>query len=186
MFKLISLQLIAAAALASSATIVLVDAGNPPVSDGAYYVGLYDISVNGIMTPALCVDVQDNSYVGEEWTATITQGSPTDSATELEEMWLFTADKDLSPSDSTDRIDIQHAAWNLADHGYAANPAAQYWEQLAAANYESVDPSIYFFATATGAQTMLYDAITTAPEPAFLGLVGLVLIGAGIAKKLRN
>jgi hypothetical protein len=186
MIKLIAL-LIAAATFAVSATITLVDAGNPPVSDGEYYVGLYDISVNGIVTPALCVDVQDESYVGEQWTATITQGSATDSVIELEEMWLFSADKGLPPSDTTDRISIQHAAWNLVDSTYTADAAAQEWEQFAATNYASVNPEVFFFANAPGIQTMLFDAITEAPEPTLLGVFGLLLLaGAGIARRAMD
>ncbi|HEX4810089.1 MAG TPA: hypothetical protein VH325_14215 [Bryobacteraceae bacterium] len=188
MIKLISLYLIAAATtLAASATITLVDAGNPLVSDGANYVGLYDISVNGIVTPALCVDVQDDSYVGQQWTATITQGSPTGSVIELEEMWLFAADKALSPSDSIDRVNIQNAAWNLGDPAYAADPAAQQWEQLAAVNYSSVNSYYYFFASGPGVQTMLYDAITTTPEPTLLALFGLlILAGSMIVRQLKR
>lgn len=187
MVKLLSLSLFAAATLAASATITIVDVGASPVSDGTYYVGLYDISVNGIVTPALCVDVQDNSYVGQQWIATITQGSPTDSVIELEEMWLFAEDKSLSPTDATDRINIQHAAWNLGDPAYAVDAAAQDWEQLATVNYASVDPYQYFFTTAPGVQTMLYDAITITPEPTLLGVFGLLLLAvAGISKRAKD
>jgi hypothetical protein len=41
-------------------TVKLVDAGHPPFSDGSYYVGPYDLLINGQTVAALCIDFADH------------------------------------------------------------------------------------------------------------------------------
>jgi hypothetical protein len=41
-------------------TVKLVDAGHPPLSDGSYYVGPYDLLINGQTVAALCIDFADH------------------------------------------------------------------------------------------------------------------------------
>ena len=139
--KLFSLFLLAGAVLSAAplAQVSLVNAGSPLVDDGQYYVGPYTLSINGQNVAAMCVDFQDESYVGDTWTASLSQVGGNLSATYhaddavqyKEEAYLYS----LLTLPGADRVDIQHAAWSITDPGYSINAAAQVYANLALANY---------------------------------------------------
>lgn len=129
---------LAASALTASATTIynvkLVDSG---VSDIAptvtiagqtinnVYIGPYTISVNGYNLPAMCIDFNIASHVGDSYTAYATSvGSSNLSSTYAptygqeyeEEAYLFSQITQKGISNST-RTSIQEAAWDIMAYG---------------------------------------------------------------------
>jgi hypothetical protein len=176
-----------------STTVKLVDAGHPLLDDGHYYVGPYDLLINGQTVAALCVDFSDHTSTGESWTAYLSQVGGDISKTYHssfgvqyeEEAYLFS----LITQPGADRIDIQHAAWAITG-GYTANSAAQHYVDLAAANYSTLNLAGYEIVSGINydnhEQEFLIHTAPSAPEPASLGLFGLGLAGAFAARRWRK
>ena len=171
------------------APVVLVDAGHLK-NDGAYYVGPYDIRIDGRSVAALCIDFEDESKVGERWSASVSNLSGSLSATYHpgdrlkyeEEAYLFT----LITKPGADRIGLQHAAWALLDPGFATDRTAQKWIIEASKEYGTVDLAGFSIVSEVagykGARRQ--EFLTAAsPEPFFINFfggliaIGLVLLG---------
>jgi len=176
-------------------TVKLVDAGHPPLSDGHYYVGPYDLLINGQTVAALCIDFADRTNIGQSWTAYLSNVGgdishtyhPTFDVKYQEEAYLYS----LITQPGADRKDIQHAAWAITG-GYWANSDAQYYVDLAAANYDTLDLAGYQIVSGINwdnheQEFLIYTPpCPTAPEPASLGLFGLGLAGAFAARCWRK
>ena len=183
-------------------TVTLVNAGDS-VSDGSDYVGPYTLAVDGKNYAAMCVDFNDESYIGASWTANLTdldssnfsktylgQGKNS-GATYQEEAYLFSML--LATHDPATRIDIQHAAWYVTDPAYGLTPGAQTELAIAANNYGSkaFQATLEDFEIVSGINTGLgrqqeFIVEAQTPEPRSLAMIGAgLLIITGLLRKLR-
>jgi hypothetical protein len=86
-------------------------AGHPLLDDGHYYVGVYDLLINGQTVAALCVDFSDHTSTGDSWTAYLSQVGgdisetyhPSFGVQYEEQAYLFS----LITQPGAERIDIQ-------------------------------------------------------------------------------
>lgn len=196
--KLFSVFLLAGAVLSaspipasSSAQVSLANAGTPLMDDGSYYVGPYTLSINGQNVAALCVDFKDESYVGQSWTASLSQVggnvsatyNPTDNLQYEQEAYLYS----LITQPNADRIDIQHAAWNITDPSFSINSAAEAFVTQAQAGYSTMNFSSYEIVSATDGSHAQEFMVSNAPEPASFTLLaaGLLLGGLGLARRKK-
>lgn len=175
-------------------TVKLVDAGHPTLSDGHYYVGPYDLLINGQTVAALCIDVADQTGIGETWTAYLSPVGgdishtyhPTFGVRYEEEAYLYS----LITQPGSDRIHIQHAAWNITNSSYTIGSTSQYYKNLAAANYSMMNFTGYYIVSGIDShnheQEFLIHLPTSAPEPASYALFGLGLVGALTARRWKK
>jgi hypothetical protein len=174
-------------------TVKLVNAGNPALGDGHYYVGPYTLLVNGQNIPALCVDFGHTSSIGDTWSAYLSQVGgdishtyhPTFGVQYEEEAYLYS----LITQPGADRVDIQHAAWAITG-GFTADAAAQTFVNLAVANYSTFNFSGYYIVSSVDSdhrkqEFLIHDPV--APEPASFALIGLGLLGAfAVRRRFRG
>jgi hypothetical protein len=185
-------------ALLSAAPIItsvkLVDAGNPLKSDGHYYVGPYTLLINGQNVAALCVDFSDESTVGTVWDAYISQVggnisktyNPSFSTQYKEEAYLFNLITQPGVT-GQQRVDIQHAAWDLTSPGLFNDSAALGYVKQAHDNYSGLDFAGYLIVSTVDSrhhqQEFLIGPNAVAPEPASYALFGLGLCAASAARR---
>ncbi len=175
--------------------VTLLDAGVPPVYDGANYVGPYTIQLNGRDVPVLCIDFADDSSVGDQWDAYVNplEASLTKTYHPLalvkyeEEAYLYS----MSLRPDADRIGIQHAAWAIFDQGYAADSDAERWIEQAQENYGTVKPGNFEILSGVrshaGSRKQEFLTETVIPEPTLLELLaGLATIGLALLGRRRG
>ena len=196
-------------------TVKLVNAGNPVVKDSyGVDVGPYTLAVNGVDLLALCVDDQDWSSVGASWTATVTKlsglnVSNTYNPSELTEYEETAVLYNLITKSGADRVDIQHAAWDIMD-GQITNKTALNWaiwggyispsdgaipyieDAISAYNTTNLNGFEILSDSTAGdcsreQEFLVYTPASTAtPEPGTYALLGLGLIALGGSRALYN
>lgn len=192
--KLVSLFLLAGALVSAApiatTQVTLVNAGSPLADDGHYYVGPYTLSINGQNVAAMCVDVLDESHVGDSWLATLSHVDgdisltyhPDEAIQYKEEAYLYS----LITRPGAERVAIQHAAWFLTDPGYAIDAAAQGYVTLAQNNYAGMDFS-GFELVSSSVGTREQEFIVATPEPDSIMLLGAgALLLGGIWKRKKQ
>jgi hypothetical protein len=183
---------------------------SPGYNDGSFYTYPYNFSINGasILTPLLCDDFVDDVYIGETWTATVSNisnivanGQMTAAAGSLagiagqtklkaylEAAYLY--NKLYTTLDATSSVNINHAIWAL----FSATPynaASQELFDEANLNTSESDTSMFsdivFFTPVQGTQTLNGDSVAgrpqefigKVPEVSSLALLGFGLLGLG-------
>lgn len=189
---------------ASPVNVTLLNAGNGAIdSTGRYYVGPYNLTINGIVTPAMCMDdfVEDN--LGDKWSANVTAANSSDfSSTYLgnggetlngkfytsaqiynAEAYLFS----LITQPGADQADIQEAAWLIMDSSnptYVGNAGVQSYFLAATNNSDSFNSSGFSIISDVnkfGAQEFM--VATPTPEPTTIVLLGSGLLLLGAARR---
>jgi hypothetical protein len=205
--SVLSFLVFGAVVSASPITVSLLNAGNGATdSTGHYYVGPYTLTLNGVATPAMCMDDFVEDMLGDRWSANVTAAnssnysgtylgssgktingqSYTSSQVYNAEAYLFS----LIIQPGADQADIQEAAWFIMDPSnptYASNAGVQRYLTAAANNSPSFNSSgsnIISDVTKFGAQEFMVSATPT-PEPASIALLGCGLLAAA-ATRLRR
>jgi hypothetical protein len=197
--------LTAALVCAGPVSVTFLNAGTNPVSTNFggenVYVGNYSLSVNGVVTPAMCIDFSDSVTNGESWSATATTnvalGTNWYSTYMLTSVLGYESEATISKmitalatSNSADRIALQEAAWAITDvslvHDLTGQALIDY--NYAVANpttsgytiYSSTDPSD----CNRPQEFIAFNGPTTAaPEPMSMLLMGFGLLGFGAFKR---
>lgn len=197
---LITFLLASVIALAGPINVTLVNAGNG-LSDGSYYIGPYTLAIDGKNYAVMCVDFKDDSYVGANWEANLTDLASGDfSKTYLgngantakiydEEAYLYTMLMDTN--NPTQRVNIQDAAWYLTDHAYGLSSGAEKDLKLAEDNYDSktfqstlADFEIISDVNLECDRNQEFIVRAETPEPRSLALIGAgLLLITGLLRK---
>jgi len=158
---------------------------SPGYNDGSYYTYPYNFSIDGnkVLTPLLCDDFVDDVYIGETWTATVSNinnivangqmmpvaGSLAFGQTKLkaylEAAYLY--NKLYTTLDASSSVNINHAIWALfSSTSYNAGSAALFAE--ANANTSESDTStfsdIVFFTPVADTQMLNGSPVTSGPN----------------------
>jgi len=201
---------------ADTASLTLVNV-SPGYNDGSFYTYPYNFSIDGssILTPLICDDFVDDVYIGESWTATISNintieanGQMTPAAGSLaavagqtklkaylEAAYLY--NKLVSNLDSSTSVDINHAVWAIfSATPYNAASAALFAE--ANANTSESDTSMFndivFYTPVAGTQTLNgapvagrpQEFIGKVPEPSSLALLAFGLFFIGAVSRRKQ
>lgn len=170
------------ASVLSAATVVFVNAGSGNsgngLSNGSYYVGPYNLLVDGVPEQGTCISW--NLEVGPPftWQANVVDAfSFADSTVILQSEWL-----NLQFATRPDWIQIHQAIWDLFGASYSDSATLNL---LAAArtpaNFMSVDPASFGVLVPIPSDlTQSFLVPTSTPEPGtagllFLGVVGVIL-----------
>lgn len=179
------------------------------VSDGAYYVGLQTISVDGVNYQAMCYDFARGVTIGQTWQANLLtiddlssgyySGQPDYETKYRAAAWLLM--ELMKEPDRNAWIGIQHAAWLQFAPGAPTAGAAPYLAALSAARqsgYPGVDFSTVRFIEAVAGASAVQGLIaggfpssaTLAPEPSTLAtaLTGfaLLILGPRLKRAVRR
>ena len=207
--KFVAIFLLTGALLSASPIASLVSAGNPVLASNGEDVSPYGLTLNGTLYPVLCVDDKDWSSLNSPWNVNVTaisSGSftntynPSEGLEYQEDAYLYS----LIVQPAADRIDIQHAAWDIMDLDITS--AAQVTTYETAGTLSSSDGAITYINQAiTGSKTMNFTGydilsdtdtgrgrqqefiVATTPEPTTFTLLGagLLLACVGAARRKR-
>ena len=193
----------------STASMLLTGAGNNGSLDGVD-VGPYTATINGVSTSVICDDYDDESYIGETWTANVTTLSSLGgtkwvdlgNSTNLyeEAAWLSIELLSAGPGQAGD---IQFAIWTLFEpnalNGLSAADQTNVWCWIDSAEAQTFSPGefanvLIYTANITDpircdgnycANTPPQEFIVTTPEPSafILMLIGLLAVAVAVRRK---
>ena len=196
-----SLFLVGTIVSASPITVTLLNSGSS--------VSPYTLTVNGMKVAGLSVDDKNGSDLFGNWPANITSISsgvftntyhPTEGIEYKEDAFLLS----LITQPNADRLDIQHAAFDIIDNGITAssqiatlelagklnaNDAALPYIFDALSGYKTFNFSGYEIvssATDCYREEFIVDSKCDAPEPASFALLGAGLLMAGASRAWRR
>jgi MYXO-CTERM domain-containing protein len=167
----------------------------------------YTLTVNGMKVAALSVDDKDGSSLLGNWPANITSISsgnfsntyhPTEGLEYKEDAYLYSLITQLN------RVDIQHAAWDIIDNSITnssqiaglelagklnANDSALPYINAALNGYHSFNFSEFEIVSSNTdcyREEFIVDANCDAPEPTSFALLGAGLLMAGASRAWRR
>jgi len=174
---------------ADGSPVNMVFTGVNGANDGVYYVSPYTGTANGQTVILFCDDIKNDVYIGEKWTANVTNlgtaltttggfantryggvaGSPVFSNASVayqEAAWLTTQ----FASHPTDLVSLQYALWDIMNPG--SEPTSygnvSYWLSQAAGNYSTINAADFSVYTNTGKLALtgqVQEFIVHTPEP---------------------
>jgi hypothetical protein len=195
-------------ALADTASMLLTGAGDNGALGGVY-VGPYTATIDGVSTSVICDDYDDESYIGETWTANVTTPSSLagtkwadlGNSTNLyeEAAWLSIGLLSAGPGQAGD---IQFAIWTLFDanalNALSGADQANVWCWIDAAEAQifwsgEFANVLIYTANITDpircdgnycANTPPQEFIVATPEPGelFLALTGLLAVAVAVRR----
>ena len=196
--RLLTLALfLAPFAHADGSSVNMVFTGVNGANDGTYYVSPYYGTMNGQTVVLFCDDIRNEVWVGETWTANVTNletalttsngfantryggvsGSAVFSNAGVayeEAAWLTTQ----FASHPGDLVNLQYALWDIMNPGTYSNSDVSWWLNQAALDYSSINPNNFEIDTNTGPLSLtgqVQEFIVQTPEP---GTLALLLCGA--------
>ncbi len=207
--KLISIFLVAGALLSASPVSTpnvadLVSAGSPLLASNGDYVGPYGLTLNQNLFAALCVDDKDWGSLNDPWNVNVTSISsgnfsltynPSKGQEYEEDAWIYSQ----ITKAGADRIDLQHAAWDIMDLGIttlgqlntdvSVHDGAYTYISQALAGYSTMNFSNFeILSDCNTGDGREQEFIICTPEPESFMLLGmgLLLAGFGAARKNRK
>ena len=181
-------------------------------NDGVYYVSPYTGTANGQAVVLFCDDIKNEVYIGEKWTANVTNlgtalsttngfantryggvsGSPVFSTAAVayqEAAWLTMQ----FASHPSDLVSLQYALWDIMNPeseptGYGN---VSYWLGQAAGNYSGINAGDFSIYTNTGTLCLtgqVQEFIVRTPEPGSLALLlcGILALAAFTSARSRR
>ena len=142
------------------------------INDGSYYVGPYNLTIDGVPTTGVCITWDLEVGPPYLWIADLQPVSafaPAEQTALLEADWLALQ---FTPSDEAQWVSIHHAIWDLFGASYTDTGT---WLALAAADYGSVNPNSFLVAVPTPDITQSFLIQTPEPRLCWIGLGFLVL-----------
>ena len=188
---------------ADGSPVNMVFTGVNGANDGIYYVSPYTGTANGQTVVLFCDDIKNDVYIGEKWTANVTNlgtaisttggfgntryggvaGSKVFSNAYVayeEAAWLTTQ----FASHPADLVSLQYALWDIMNPGSEPTTYGNvsYWLGQASNNYSSINAADFSVFTNTGNLALtgqVQEFIVRTPEPGSLvllvcGLLALV------------
>ena len=203
---ILSFLFVGAVLSAAPVHVTLLDAGNNTVdSTGQYYVGPYTLTINGVATPAMCVDDFIDNNIGDSWRAHVTKvdssnfsktylgnGGETIGGFDFSSAEIYRAEAylfSLITRPGADQADIQEAAWFIMDPTnptYIGETGVESYLLAAYENSPKFDASGYSIISDVKKGCKQEFIVASAPEPASFFLFGGGLIAAGAARFLRR
>jgi hypothetical protein len=191
--------------------VAFLNAGTPAQVRGNDYVGPYTLGINGVATPAMCMDDFLEVYNGDQWTANVTNAASSDyGKTYLGNGGMQIYGQQFSSSDiyhaeaylfslivkpGADRSDIQEAAWAIMDTNTLNqvvqnnDTAVENYLYAAAENYKTFDASGYSIISQVGPYSNCSKQefmVASTPEPGTFALLGAAFLIPGSARFFRR
>jgi hypothetical protein len=189
---------------ADGSPVNMVFTGVNGANDGVYYVSPYTGTMNGQTVVLFCDDIKNDVYIGETWTANVTNlGTALSSLNGFsstryggvstspvfanggvayqEAAWLTSQ----FASHPNDFVSLQYALWDIMNPGSEPTSYGNvaWWLNQAAGNYSSINAKDFSVVTNTGKLALtgqVQEFIVHTPEPGSLALLlcGLFALAA--------